>query len=165
MADQRIKDMRLPLFALLLSERLATHGSVTASITVPIPRIIAMVSAAFAKNCGNVVFEFVGIKNVSRYVVIIPLMSPLAKSPRHRAKILPFVIFSSSTPPAVSGFSGILRSHSANASLYRYIIVAPFDAQANKQIIKNRAALRTAPKIFAYSEIYSPFIAGTSNSP
>lgn len=93
MADQRIKDMRLPLFALLLSERLATHGSVTASITVPIPRIIAMVSAAFAKNCGNVVFEFVGMKNVSRYVVIIPLMSPLAKSPRHRAKILPFVIF------------------------------------------------------------------------
>ena len=81
--------MRLPLFALLLSERLATHGSVTASITVPIPRI----SAAFIKNCGSVVFEFVGMKKVSRYVVIIPLISPLAKSPRHRAKILPFVIF------------------------------------------------------------------------
>lgn len=96
--------MRLPLFALLLSERLATHGSVTASITVPIPRIIAIVSAAFIKNCGSVVFEFVGMKKVSRYVVIIPLISPLAKSPRHRAKILPFVIFSLFlSPPAVSG--------------------------------------------------------------
>lgn len=97
--------MRLPLFALLLSERLATHGSVTASITVPIPRIIAIVSAAFIKNCGSVVFEFVGMKKVSRYVVIIPLISPLAKSPRHRAKILPFVIFSLFlSPPVVCGY-------------------------------------------------------------
>jgi len=65
-ADMRMNGMRLPRECLQLSVRFATQGSVTASTTVPTPRITAMSSAAFRKNCGRVVLALVGMKKVRR---------------------------------------------------------------------------------------------------